>query len=136
MYRRLCNAVFALTLAASLVACAEVGSRPDASVSGAVVNDEVGALPPGAVLRVTLLDVSREDVSADPIAEVEIEAPQLPAPFLLRYDSRAIDSTHTYVVQAQISAGGELLLLTTDVHAVITLGNPSQLQVDVRRAGG
>ena len=136
MYRGLCNSVSALMLAGALSACAEVGSRPDASVSGVVVSSAPLTLPADAMLRVTLLDVSRPGVGADPVAEVEIEGPQLPEPFNLRYDSRAIDASHAYVVQAQVTAGGELVLLTTGVHAVITDGNPSRVDIVVSRPGG
>lgn len=121
-----------LLLPLFLAGCAQVGSRPDASVTGTVTYLERIALPSGSLLRVTLLDVSD---GAEPVAEVEIAEPRVPVAFNLRYDPRAIDSQHRYLVQAQISVDGRLLFLTTEEHAVITGDAGTRAHITVRRPG-
>ena len=115
-----------------LAGCAEIGSRPEASVTGTVTYLERIALPDGALLRVTLLDM---DAGPAPVAEVEIPQPSVPVAFNLRYDPRAIDAARTYAVQAQIAAAGRLLFLTVDEHRVITGGAGRRVHIVLRRPG-
>lgn len=117
-----------LTLPLLLAACAQVGSRPDAAVTGTVSAPSGVALPESVSLRVTLLEVGG-DGGAEPVAEVTIDNARLPARFTLGYDPRAVDEARLYLLQAQLTGGGRLLLLTADTHAVITQGNPSDVDM-------
>ena len=91
------------------------------------------ALPPDAVVHVTLADVSLQDAPAQKIAEQTITDPgQVPIPFELAYDPEGIDPAHTYAVQARISAGDKLLFINTTAYHVITRGNPTVIEVVVQ----
>ena len=99
---------------------------PRAAVTGRVTYRERSALPPDAVVRVQLSDVSRQDAAPIPIAQATLTPAgrQVPVPFELRYDPDAIDSTHTYAVRATIESGGRLIFTTTTANTVITRGRP------------
>ena len=117
-----------------LVACAQVGSRPDAGLTGTVAAPPGTTLPASVSLRVTLLDVG-VDLGAEPIAEVTMDNPRLPVNFAIGYDPRAIDDTHRYLLQAQLTGDGRLLLLTTDEYAVITQGHPRHADIVLAAPG-
>jgi len=125
-------------MAAGLIAgCGPYHGTPpsDTAVTGSVTYRERSALPPDAVVRVQLSDVSRQDVAAIPVAQTTLTPAgrQVPLPFELRYDPAAIDSTHTYAVRATIESGGRLIFTTTTANMVITRGNPTH--VDLVLAG-
>jgi putative lipoprotein len=104
------------------------GTPPSrAAVTGSVTYRERSALPPDAVVRVQLSDVSRQDAAAIPVAQVTLTPAgrQVPLPFELRYDPKAIDSTHAYAVRATIKSGGRLIFTTTTASTVITRGRPT-----------
>ena len=104
-------------------------SRP--VVTGSVTYRERSALPPDAVVRVQLSDVSRQDAAAIPVAQATLTPAgrQVPLPFELRYDPKAIDSTHTYAVRATIESGGRLIFTTTTASTVITRGGPTRVDL-------
>lgn len=90
------------------------------------------ALPPDAVLDVSLLDVSRADAQATVLAHQTIDsAGQVPIAFVLEYDTAQIKPQMSYVVQATIRQGGKLLFINTERFAVLTRGAP-QDKVRVR----
>jgi putative lipoprotein len=108
------------------------GTPPSrASVTGSVTYRERSALPPDAVVRVQLSDVSRQDAAAIPVAQATLTpaGQQVPLPFELRYDPKAIDSTHTYAVRATIESGGRLIFTTTTASTVITRGRPTHVDL-------
>lgn len=108
------------------------GTPPSrASVTGSVTYRERSALPPDAVVRVQLSDVSRQDAAAIPVAQATLTPAgrQVPLPFELRYDPKAIDSTHTYAVRATIESGGRLIFTTTTASTVITRGRPTHVDL-------
>lgn len=135
-----------LGLAALLTACAKPTARTSAplravaavqdSIVGTVAYRERQALPPGAVLRLELQDVSKPGAPATVVAE-KTERPGRqtgPLTFSLPYDTLRIDPTNTYAVQARIEVDGELLWANAAAYPVITRGNPKQLQMMLRRA--
>ncbi len=95
-----------------------------AILSGAVTYRERVVLPPGVMLTVRLTDVSRQDVAAMVLAEQEVSPVAVPAAFSLRYDPAAIDSTHTYVLQARIEDDGKLRFVNMEQYPVLTRGAP------------
>ena len=129
-----------LLLVALLCGCeAANDGAPDGRVSGAVVYRERMALPPNATIIVRLLEVTQADAPAELLAE-QIVAPsgrQVPIPFELRYSSERVDPGHSYAVRAEIrDADGRLLFATTEHHAVITAGAPTEgVDVLVQRVG-
>lgn len=103
-----------------------------AAVHGSVFYLERMALPPGAMLTVQLADVSKADAAADVIAkETKLLTTQVPIPFSLSYDRKAIIESHTYVVQARIEVDGKLRFISTTSNLVITNGRPTTLDVRV-----
>jgi putative lipoprotein len=112
------------------------GTLPSrAAVTGSVTYRERSALPPDAVVRVQLSDVSRQDAAAIPVAQTTVTPAgrQVPLPFELRYDAEAIDSTHTYAVRATIESGGRLIFTTTTASTVITRGRPTHVDLVLAR---
>lgn len=91
------------------------------------------ALPPTAVLNVTLADVSMVDAPAVALARYTGPAgAQVPIPFELSYDRRQLASGHRYAITARIESAGELLWINTQAVPVTLEGNdPQPLRVKV-----
>ncbi|MBD3885108.1 YbaY family lipoprotein [Phormidium tenue FACHB-886] len=94
------------------------------------------ALPPSAVIEVSLLDVSRQDTPAEIISTetIRLDGRQVPVPFALSYDSEQIDPRRTYAVQARILVDGQLRFVNTSSYPVITQGHPTTVDVLVQSA--
>lgn len=114
----------------------EFAPLADAKVTGTVTYRERMALPAGAVVEVSLLDVSKADVAADVISEQKIDTAgkQVPFNFELPYDPSKIDARMRYAVRAKILVGDDLIFTSTDFHGVITDGNPTKVDIVVKRA--
>lgn len=110
----------------------------DNVVSGTVTYTSRMALPPNAVLIVSLLDTSRQDVAATTIAEERIETRglQVPFNFSFAYDRSKIIDRNRYSLRAQIMVGERLLFTTNTNYAVITQGNPRSVDITVVPVGG
>jgi uncharacterized lipoprotein YbaY/heat shock protein HslJ len=112
--------------------------RRDDTVSGRITGQvtyrERIALPPDAVIHLTLEDVSRQDGPGTYIAGQVIPAQgrQVPIPFALYYATRAIDPGHTYQVRAAIVIDGRRRFLTTRAYPVLTRGHGDQIQITVQ----
>ncbi|SFK11862.1 putative lipoprotein [Methylocapsa palsarum] len=120
-------------LAAALI-CAPSAKAGQARVSGNVSYRERIALPPGYVVRVELLDISRQDAPSTPIAAVELTPPhQVPVAFELAYDEARIDPRFTYAVRASILVGGRLMFASAQNHLVITNGHPNNADLWLQR---
>ena len=78
-----------------------------------------------------LVDVSRADAPAIVLGEQVIPGNGKQVPFMLEiaYDPAMIVPAHTYAVQARIEAGRKLLFINDRRYAVITRGEP--IQVDL-----
>jgi putative lipoprotein len=132
-------------LAATIVVTACAGTsavsddaRPKPTVSGTAAYRERIALPPGAVLIVRLVDVSRADAPATVLAEqrVELAGRQVPIPFEIDYDPAAIDARYVYAVQARIEIAERLLFITDRQYPVLTRGAPDHVELMLVRAAG
>jgi putative lipoprotein len=87
------------------------------------------ALPPDAVLEVSLQDISTPGAAAQELGKVTIPTAsrQVPIPFEISYDPAEIVDNHTYAVRARILDGNGDLIWTSDtVTPVITNGNPTE----------
>ena len=106
-----------------------------AKVTGTVTYRERMALPPNAVVQVSLQDISRADAPAVVLGEQTITTggAQVPIPFEIAYDPAAIDQRMTYSVRARITVDGQLLFTSTTATLVITRGNPSDVEIVVQR---
>jgi putative lipoprotein len=125
-----------------LTGCATANVVPDstgggtpAQVTGSVTYRERIALPPTAVIKVRLVDVSRADAPALLLAEQTIVAAgqQVPFAFALDYDAGAIVAAHTYAVQVRIEDDGRLLFISDTHHPVVTRDQPRHVDIVVRR---
>jgi putative lipoprotein len=114
------------------------GQTVSAAVTGTVSYRERMALPPTAVVKVQLLDVSFADVAATVLDSITLRptaGQQVPYPFLLRYDPVQIDARNTYAVRASIIVDGKPLFTSTEAHPVITRGNPLDVNIMLQRVG-
>jgi putative lipoprotein len=108
-----------LGLAVLLSACQSMQSAPKASLDGEVFYLQRSALPPTAILSVSLQDVSLADAPAVVIDEQKSQVKgQVPLPFHLSYDPARVKPGHRYSVSARIEVDGKLLFITTEHHAV------------------
>jgi uncharacterized lipoprotein YbaY len=105
-----------------------------ATVQVTVFYRERIAMPPNAVLTVTLADVSRADAPADTLTVRRIDEPgNVPIDVELTYDPSMIDERSTYVVRATIEVDGEMWWTSTEVHRVLTGGASDRVEVLVTR---
>lgn len=125
-----------VSVAANGAQTLEVNDRvltESASVTGTVAYLARMAMPPNAVLEVSLVDVSRADASAVVLASQStiFGDRQVPIPFELVYSPDQIDPRLSYAVQARILVDGQLQFINTSQFAVITRGNPTYVDVRV-----
>ena len=139
--------VLALVMAAGLAACAAPPLARPAAVAPAQVTVRgrvllpagAAALPPGALLRVQLLDTSLADAPATVLAEQYTGLGgerTLPHAFELCTDADKVSKHARYQVSARITdRDGRLLMLTTDAYPVLTQGAPAHADLTVRPVG-
>jgi uncharacterized lipoprotein YbaY len=84
------------------------------------------ALPPEAVIEVTLADVTQSGGKAKLVTTraIQAEGRQVPIPFELVYDVAAIDPQKDYAVSARILVNGRARWVTQKPVAVLTKDNP------------
>jgi putative lipoprotein len=104
-------------------ACVQNGGSPiqppglaAGKLSGTVTYRQRIALPPGAVVEVSLVDVAKMDAPSRTIGSVRVptQGRQVPIPFELRYDADRSADPSEYAVQARIEDGRGRLLFITD----------------------
>ena len=117
-----------LLTAGLLSACAS--QAPTASVTGEVFYLQRMALPPKAVLSVTLQDVSLADAPAIELARQQgTVSGQVPLPFRLDYNPQQVDPRHRYSVSARIEQEGRLLFISTQHYGVKLDGSDQPLRI-------
>jgi uncharacterized lipoprotein YbaY len=96
-------------------------------LNGTVTYRQRIALPPNAIVEVSLQDVSKMDAPAEILDSVKIPTAgrQVPIPFTLRYDPAQIDEKYTYTVSARITVDGALMWVSTTQNPVLTRGAPT-----------
>lgn len=104
------------------------------TVSGTVSYRERIALPPDAIVKVQLQDISRMDAPAVTLAEqtIQTQGQQVPIPFALKYDPAKIREGNVYTVRAQILVNDRLVFTSDTIYRVLTKDSPSQVQIQVR----
>jgi putative lipoprotein len=124
-------------LTSLLGACQTLQPAAKTSLDGEVFYRQRIALPPSAVLSVSLQDVSLADAPALVLDEQKGPVKgQVPLPFHLRYDPTQIKPGHRYAVSARIEVDGKLMFITTEHHAVQLDGKdpqPLKIRVDAAR---
>ena len=103
----------------------------NATIRGTITYRERIALPPGAVIKIKLLDVSRQDTAAIEIASRSITTTgeQVPIIFDLPYDTSKIEERYTYVVRSEIYLNDQLSFTTTQSYPVITRGHGNEVNL-------
>lgn len=119
------------------VALAHAAQAEFQDLEGRVLYREKIALPPEALVEVTLEDVSKMDVAATHLASQTLRPEgQMPVQFALRYDDRMVMAQGRYAVRAVIRVGDEVLWRSTEHVAALTQGAAEQVDVVVQRMGG
>jgi len=114
------------------------GGVAPAKVTATVSYRERSALPPTALIKVQLVDVSRADAPAVVLGEqvLQAEGRQVPFAFVIPYDPATIEANHTYAVQARIEVDGALRFINDQRYAVLTRGAPSHVDMLLKGVGG
>lgn len=106
-------------------------------IRGTATYRERVALPRQAVFEATLEDVSRAGASSELIARVRNEQPgSVPIPFTIAYDPARVVAGRNYVVTARILVDDRVWFVTDRNYPVITRGQPSEVQLILRRTSG
>lgn len=126
-----------LALALPLALLAPCGARAQpAAIQGTATYRERIALPPGAVLEVELLDISRAGAPAERIAAASLPVQgQVPIAFTLPFDPARIEERFTYSVQARLLVDGQVAFRSDRINAVLTRGHGTSVEVLLVRAG-
>lgn len=106
------------------------------SLSGDVTYHERMALPPGAMLRVQLVDLT----AAGMPARVDVQAPigspgQVPLTFALNFDDLALTAGHDHGLVAEIVAGSELWFRNNEPYRLDPLAPDEPLVIVTSFAG-
>jgi putative lipoprotein len=116
-----------IVLSALIAACSSMQPPAKATLEGEAFYLQRIALPPSAVLTVSLQDVSLADAPA--VALARQSGPitgQVPLPFKLEYDPVQVKPGHRYSVSARVEADGHLLFISTQHHGVTLDGKDEQ----------
>jgi putative lipoprotein len=126
MLMRIAAAVaWALMFVASAVPFARAGV-----LNGEVFYRERVALPPNAVLEVSLVDVTRPGGLGELVASMQVRPDrQVPIPFEIRYGDDDVDPRRSYAVRANILADGRLLFVNARQLRVLTHGHPNSVRI-------
>ncbi|HEV7261279.1 MAG TPA: META domain-containing protein [Bosea sp. (in: a-proteobacteria)] len=119
-------------MALGLLAPSDPALAAPRTLRGSVSYRERMALPRGAIVEVSLLDVSRMDAPADTIAQTRVRGNRMPARYVLRFDSSRIVPRRNYALQGRILLGERLLFISTARHSVFT-GGRDQTDIEVQR---
>ncbi|WP_343552216.1 YbaY family lipoprotein [Pantoea sp.] len=138
---KLWQVISGITLAAAISGCADhskpiatptlgstVAGQPDAikqpNVSGSVYIRQRIALPPDAVLTVTLADASLADAPSKVLSQraVRTEGKQSPFQFVLPFNPADIQPNARILLSAAITIDGKLAFITDTVKPVINQG--------------
>ena len=103
-----------------------------AHIEGTVGSREPTNMPAGAVLTVTLEDVSKMDAKSETLGTCVIDGlEQLPVSFSIQYDPTLIVDEHVYGVRARVELEGALLHTTDMHHPVLTRGAPNSVHLSL-----
>lgn len=128
--RMMLKSVF-LVLMLFVVSCSATrNDGPETTVKGALAYRERVALPPGAVARVTLQDISIADRPAPVLVEVVLDTrnKQVPLSFQLNVPQGSLQPGMRYSVSGSIRDRSGRLLWTTDR---VNLVDPTKREVDL-----
>lgn len=82
--------------------------------------EEGAPLPEGAVIAITLSDVSKADAPAVTLSQQVLSIAELPVTVDLPYEDTLIDDRMSYAVAAQVRSGESVIARTTTIFPVLT----------------
>ena len=127
----------ALIALGAALALPQAATAQGASITGTAAYRERIALPPGAVLEVELVDISRADAPAERIAATRVEVQgQVPIAFALPYDPARIRPERRYALQARLTAGDGMAWRNDAIVPVLTHGAGNRAEILLRRIQG
>lgn len=125
-----------LSVCIALAVCLGAGSAMAdfQKLHGSVLYREKIALPPEAMVEVTLEDVSKMDVKSTVLASQTLKpAGQVPVVFQLSYDDAMVEDRGRYSVRAVIRVGENVLWRSTQSFPALTGDAPNSVDVLVER---
>lgn len=127
-----------LSASFSMSTAAMGGDAEAPIVTGTINYLERVALPPTAVVKIQLVDVSRADATAVTLGEQIFitGGKQVPFYFKISYDPEKIRANHTYAVQVRIEEDGRLRFINDQRYAVITFDAPLHVDMILRMVNG
>lgn len=133
MFRYIGSVILFVCALSTLSACIQLDTQ-SAHITGSVTYRERIALPPSAVVKVQLVDVSRADAPAIMIGEQVIKADgrQVPFAFEIVYDPKRIEERFSYAVQARIEIDGQLHFINDRRYPVLTRGAGQHVDLVLR----
>lgn len=138
MMKRLTRSLSALALGLALSA-AHAGGFVPAYLTGNIAPQQSATLSQAkdVLVKVRLLDQSRQDAPPQLLAEQILEKPRsIPADFSLCYDKQAIKPDGRYVVEGQIFVNGELRYNSSRQTEVLRAGADERPQLRLDTVGG
>jgi putative lipoprotein len=124
-----------LLASGAVVSCASpppVVDKPLTVIEGTITYRPKVALAPEAIVKVWLQDVSKTNVVAINLDEVEIRNPgQVPIPFRVRYDPAVIKEGSRYALLVKIYEGDRTRFVNATSYPVITQGCKDRCEVVV-----
>jgi putative lipoprotein len=120
----------------SILICMPIVSAQNAgpgTVTGTVNYRHRMALPPDAVVDVSLQDTTLADAPARIVGQTTIatRGAQVPIPFRIDYDPSGIDPSHRYTVRATITVDGKVLFNSPTAYPVLTRGAGNEAAIEV-----
>ncbi len=114
----------------SLSASVTANGEDSLTLGGSVVTSEPVTFPDGAILTITIEDVSLADAPAVTLAQttMPVGGRQTPIAFTLPYPAAAVTPRAVYAARARVNAGDQLLFTTTQHNPVDAL-NPSPIEL-------
>ncbi|MEN0036952.1 MAG: YbaY family lipoprotein [Cellvibrio sp.] len=127
--KKLCVLIFGLLALAQASSAAE-------SVKGSVTYLQRIAMPAGALLEVSLVDISRADAPASIVGTTQIYGPfSSPVKFRINVDPEKIDAKNDYAVRATIRVDGKLYMTTDKAYLVLTKDRGNSVELAMRGVG-
>lgn len=107
------------------------------TVKGNVTYLQRIAMPAGALLEVSLVDISRVDAPASIIGTTQIYGPfTSPVKFRINVDPEKIEAKNDYAVRATIRVDGKLYMSTDKAYLVLTKERGNSVDLALRGVGG
>ena len=135
-------ATFAVAVLLGLCAIAQTahaeGDAAGSVITGTLTYLQRIALPPDAMVTVSLQDISLADARAKTLAEQKFPTAgkQVPIAFSLPFNPANIDPARTYTLRATISSGGRLLFASNMSNRVLTRGAGTKLDMTLQQIAG